>query len=156
MKNFISFIKDHTKIGIMAIATVLSIVPFNGDASTNLVFAEQNETAAYGSLPKVEDRAASYTVTMQVSAYTSRVEECDSTPFITASNTTVRFGEVASNQFPFGTRLKIPALFGDQIFVVEDRMNTRYTNNVDVWMSDLTAAKKLGRQNVTIEVYPVR
>lgn len=159
MNNFMSALKNYAKTGIMAIAAVFSIVPFNGVMDTNLVFAEtsaQNDAHSYGTLPTVEARAASYTKTMQISAYTSRVEECDSTPFITASNTTVRFGEVASNQFPFGTRIKIPALFGDQVFVVEDRMNTRYTNNIDVWMSDLSAAKQFGRQTATVEIYPVR
>lgn len=89
---------------------------------------------------------------MQVSGYNSEVAQTDDSPFITASNTHVRDGIVASNQFPFGTVLKFPSLYGDKIFVVEDRMNKRYTNNVDIWFADKTEALQLGRRTVQIEV----
>jgi 3D (Asp-Asp-Asp) domain-containing protein len=90
--------------------------------------------------------------TVDVSAYNSEVAQCDDSPFITAKGTHVRDGIVATNMFPFGTAIKIPALFGDKIFVVEDRMNTRYQNNVDVWMESKIDAVKLGRRTVQIEV----
>jgi 3D (Asp-Asp-Asp) domain-containing protein len=89
---------------------------------------------------------------VDVSAYNSEVGQTDDSPFITAKGTHVRDGIVATNMFPFGTAIKIPALFGDKIFVVEDRMNTRYQNNVDVWMESHADAVKLGRRTVQIEV----
>jgi 3D (Asp-Asp-Asp) domain-containing protein len=89
---------------------------------------------------------------VEVSAYTSEVAQCDDSPFITAKGTYVRDGIVATNMFPFGTAIKIPSLYGDKIFVVEDRMNTRYQKNVDIWFADKTAALKLGRRLVQIEV----
>ena len=92
------------------------------------------------------------TYTVQVSAYTSEVAQCDDSPFITAAGTHVRDGIVATNMFPFGTVIKIPKLYGDKIFVVEDRMNKRYQNNVDIWFTDKTEALKLGRRTVQIEV----
>ncbi|HDY68411.1 hypothetical protein LCGC14_1745220 [marine sediment metagenome] len=45
-----------------------------------------------------------------ITGYSSTVDQCDDTPFITASNTRVRDGIVASNEFPFGTRLLLPQL----------------------------------------------
>jgi len=90
--------------------------------------------------------------TVQVSGYNSEVGQTDDSPFITASNTHVRDGIVASNMFPFGTVIKIPSLYGDKIFVVEDRMNKRYQNNVDIWFADHTEALKLGRRTIQIEV----
>lgn len=89
---------------------------------------------------------------VEVSAYNSEVGQTDDSPFITAKGTHVRDGIVATNMFPFGTAIKIPALYGDKIFVVEDRMNTRYQNNVDVWMESKADARKLGRRLVQIEV----
>jgi 3D (Asp-Asp-Asp) domain-containing protein len=89
---------------------------------------------------------------VQVSAYTSEVAQTDASPFITAKGTHVRDGIVASNMFPFGTAIKIPSLYGDKIFVVEDRMNSRYQKNVDIWFADKGAALKLGRRLVEIEV----
>jgi 3D (Asp-Asp-Asp) domain-containing protein len=89
---------------------------------------------------------------VEVSAYTSEVAQTDDSPFITAKGTHVRDGIVATNMFPFGTTIKIPKLYGDKIFVVEDRMNKRYQNNVDIWFTDKTEALKLGRRQLQIEV----
>jgi 3D (Asp-Asp-Asp) domain-containing protein len=90
--------------------------------------------------------------TVQLSAYTSEVAQTDASPFITADGSYVRDGIVATNMFPFGTAIKIPSLYGDKIFTVHDRMNTRYQKNVDIWFADKTAALKLGRRTVQIEV----
>ena len=89
---------------------------------------------------------------VQVSGYNSEVAQTDASPFITAKGTHVRDGIVATNMFPFGTVIKIPSLYGDKLFVVEDRMNKRYQANVDIWFADKAEALKLGRRMVTIEV----
>lgn len=93
-----------------------------------------------------------HTYWVQVSGYNSDVNQTDSSPFITASGTHVRDGVVASNMFPFGTIIKMPKLYGDKIFIVEDRMNSRYQHNVDIWFTNKADALKLGRQTVQIEV----
>jgi 3D (Asp-Asp-Asp) domain-containing protein len=87
-----------------------------------------------------------------MTAYTSRPEETDSTPFITADGSHVRDGIVAANFLPFGTKVRIPALFGDKIFEVHDRMNKRYYYKMDFWMDDLGKARKFGVRYATIEV----
>lgn len=79
-----------------------------------------------------------------ITAYSSTPEETDDTPFITASGTRVRDGIVATNLLPFGTKIQIPELFGDKVFVVEDRMHERKANNVDVWMPTKSQALKFG------------
>jgi len=90
--------------------------------------------------------------TVSVSGYSSEVAQTDANPFITASGTHVRDGVVAANMFPIGTVLKMPSLYGDKIFIVEDRMNARYQNNVDIWFASKTDAIALGRRTVKIEV----
>ncbi len=92
------------------------------------------------------------TYTVDISGYNSEVGQTDDSPFITASGTHVRDGVVASNMFPFGTIIKIPSLYGNKIFVVEDRMNKRYQKNVDIWFADKDEALHLGRRTVQIEV----
>jgi len=73
-------------------------------------------------------------------------------PAITASGTNVREGVVATNLFDFGTRIRIPSLFGDRIFVVEDRMSSRFTNTVDIFVHSRQEASSFGRKGATIEV----
>jgi 3D (Asp-Asp-Asp) domain-containing protein len=120
------------------------------------VAAMQNETVPFGQLPKSGLRGPFYTKVVQVSAYNSLPEQTDSTPFITASGTHVRHGVVAANFLPIGTRVTIPDYYGDQIFVVEDRMNARYQNNMDIWMESVADARSFGRRNVRINIYTGR
>jgi 3D (Asp-Asp-Asp) domain-containing protein len=93
-----------------------------------------------------------YQMTLEVSAYNSEPAQTDDSPFITAWQTHVRDGIVATNILPFGTRVKMPYLFGDKVFVVEDRMNSRYQNHMDLWMEDKDEALRFGRRTTVIEV----
>lgn len=79
-----------------------------------------------------------------ITAYSSTPEETDDTPFITAMGTKVRDGIIATNILPFGTKVKIPELFGNKVFVVEDRMHSRKKNNVDIWMESKQDALEFG------------
>lgn len=90
--------------------------------------------------------------TVTITAYSSRVQETDSTPFITASGYRVRDGIVAANWLPFGTKVKIPALFGDKIFVVEDRMHRRNSEKLDIWFSETSDAFKFGVRRANVEI----
>lgn len=87
-----------------------------------------------------------------VTAYSSDKDQTDDTPFITASGETVRDGIVAANFLPFGTKIKIPKLFGEKIFVVKDRMAKRFSDRVDIWVHDRIAAKRIGVQIAEIVV----
>ncbi|MDP2648008.1 MAG: hypothetical protein Q8P35_02095 [Candidatus Yanofskybacteria bacterium] len=95
---------------------------------------------------------AKQTFVVSLSGYSSTPDQTDDSPFITAKGTYVRDGIVAANFLPFGTAIKIPSLYGDKIFVVEDRMNKRYWLNVDIWFPERETAKQLGRRTVAIEV----
>ncbi|MFH1564890.1 MAG: hypothetical protein ABIC82_03510 [bacterium] len=88
-----------------------------------------------------------------VSSYTSTVDQTDDTPYITAFGTPIRDGIVAANFLPVGTVIRFPNKFGDKLFVVEDRMNERYSMQVDVWMSDREEAKQFGIQYLKMEVF---
>lgn len=115
--------------------------------------AMQNQLVAFGSLPESDLRGPSYTMRVASTAYNSLENQTDSTPFITASGTHVRHGVVAANFLPIGTYIKIPDIYGDQIFVVEDRMNARYDKKVDIWMENYDDAIQYGSRTITIEVY---
>ena len=96
-------------------------------------------------------------VTKQVrilaTAYSSSIWETDSTPFITASGAYVHEGIVASNLLPFGTKLRIPELFGQKIFVVEDRLHARKGNyQIDIWFPSRQEALDFGAKYTYIEL----
>jgi len=85
------------------------------------------------------------TIPVIITAYSSTVWQTDDTPYITAANTVVRDGVVATNMFPFGTKLRIPEYFGTKVFVVEDRMNERMGDStIDVWFPSTYQARLFG------------
>lgn len=87
-----------------------------------------------------------------ITAYSSTPEETDDTPFITASGKKVRDGIVASNFLKMGTKIRIPSIFGNKVFVVEDRMHPKMTNVVDIWMPSKDEAIRFGRNYAEIEI----
>lgn len=93
-----------------------------------------------------------YAVPVAVTAYTSRPEETDDTPHITASNTWAKPGTVALSRdllerytpgapFRFGDTIVLEGL---GVFRVEDTMNPRAVRRVDIWYADLPAAQAFG------------
>lgn len=129
-----------------------------GDETVSMIIdSMQNETEAYGRLPVSDDAVARRQFTIPMTAYTSEVGQTDESPCITASGLDVceRNMEniVAANFLPLGTRVKIPELYGDRVFYVEDRMNARYNYKMDIWMDDLSDAEAFGVKYVTIEVF---
>ena len=87
-----------------------------------------------------------------VTAYSSTPEETDDTPLIAASGKTVASGFMAANFVGFGTRVKVPELFGEQVFVVEDRMHRRKTDFVDIWMPTKQDALDFGIHRAQIVI----
>ena len=87
-----------------------------------------------------------------MTADSSTADQTDSTPFTTANGTAVHQGVLAANWLPFGTHVRIPGYFGDQVFVVDDRMNQRFANRADIWMPTRNQAVDWGVRYVTLEV----
>ena len=94
-------------------------------------------------------------IIVDVSVYTSRPQETDDTPYLTADQSLVRRGVLAVSRdvrdeigLKFGQKV---LLDGYGVFEVHDVMNKRYTRRVDIWCSDLRAAMKHGvEEGVTL------
>jgi len=132
-------------------------VPMDHKTVALMMNAMENETKSYGKLPASKEAEPFKTMMIPITAYTSEVGQTDDTPCITASGMDVceRNTEdiVAANFLPIGTRVKIPDLYGDRIFTVQDRMNKRYDKHMDVWLKDLKQAKQFGLKYTKIEVF---
>lgn len=103
-------------------------------------------------LPNIEQRDAKTTMNITVTSYNSEPGQTDDSPFITAFNTHVRDGIVATNFLPKGTLVRFPDEFGDKTFVVEDRMNSRYHYRMDIWMEDKAESIKFGVKYLKMEI----
>ena len=88
-----------------------------------------------------------------VTGYSSTPWETDGDPYLTAAGTLVKDGIVANNFFPIGTKIRIPELFGNKIFVVEDRMSWKKGNyQIDVWFPSYWEALNFGAKRTYIEI----
>ena len=85
-----------------------------------------------------------------ITAYSSTIEQTDSTPFITASGKRVRKGIIANNYYKFGTKIEIDG----EIYEVQDRMSKKYNKYYfDIWMSSKEEAIQFGKQTKQVIIY---
>lgn len=94
--------------------------------------------------------AAGSVVRVLATAYSSTLDQTDTSPFITASGRHVGPGVVAANFLPFGTRVRI----GQKMYTVWDRLNERYNDMyiVDIWHPSRAEALMFGARIVEMEV----
>jgi 3D (Asp-Asp-Asp) domain-containing protein len=146
--NFYPFFKKNSG----RVEADLSISLKNSSPPFDFIFFQNNTLDGISSLeiPKMENPKIIVGV---VTGYSSTYFETDDTPHLTASGSLVRDGIVANNFYPFGTRVKFPEIFGDKIFVVEDRMNPkRDWYYFDIWFPSYSEAKNFGAKITYVEI----
>ena len=89
---------------------------------------------------------------VKITAYSSTPDQTDDTPFTMASGKHVYDGAIAANFLPLGTKVRIPEIFGDKVFTVEDRMNKRFQDRMDIWMESRVEALNFGMNYLIVEV----
>ena len=109
---------------------------------------EQNQVQTLG-FPEAADRIPREIKYLTLTAYNSLPSQTDHEPCIAASGKNLcthnQENVIAINGLPFGTLVRFPELFGDQVFTVEDRMNARYGSyRADLWLKNLSDAKEFG------------
>ncbi len=119
---------------------------------SQLPIVQNNSLLAVSSPSNLEQKVAKK-IKVMVTAYSSTPWETWGDPFITAAGTGVREGVIANNLLPFGTKVRFPEIYGDKIFVVEDRMNSRKGHyHVDIWFPDYWQALNFGAKSTYLEV----
>lgn len=128
---------------------VSSAVLFNGDSLLNYSYFPVKKTAE-----KKEGIIEPLTMRTVVTAYSSSPDETKpENPYITASGNYVSHGVAAANFLPIGTKIRIPKLFPGRVFIVEDRMNKRYNDRIDIWMPSKESALNFGLRVSDIEIF---
>lgn len=140
--------------GAISLALLTNILSSPADFLPNAIAEQTIETSIESTvlMAKSPMEEGVKRMTVHITAYSSTPDQTDDTPFITAAGTHVRDGIVAANFVPLYTRIKIPELFGERVFIVEDRMNRRYQDRVDIWFADRESALKFGIKDAEIVV----
>jgi len=114
------------------------------------------------------------TFVLRATGYNSLVDQTDSTPFVTATGARTRFGVVAvsrdllGSNLPYGSLVRLKdlgsyytgrgagafqALLDAQgLFIVEDTMHARKSQQLDVWFPEYSTAISWGVRKVEVEV----
>jgi hypothetical protein len=131
----------------------LSKISQKNTTTTEIVIEESQKGRMFPVL--IEEKIPDKKLAGVITFYSSTRAQTDSTPFIAASGARVYDGMIANNCLPFGTEVKIPTLYGDKIFSVQDRMNRRYgCAKFDIWMdAPVKDLLRLGVKRADIEIY---
>jgi len=125
-------------------------------------------------LPSEAGPVANPVLKVKATGYNSLASQTDSTPFITSTGETTRFGIIAvsrdllGNDLPYGSLVRIKelgnyhngrgaghyqALLDSQdLFIVEDTMHPRKQNQVDLWFPQLSEALEWGVRQAEVEI----
>jgi len=136
------------------------------------ILADPQGPAAIADVPHGPD--ANPTFTVRATGYNSLASQTDATPHVTATGTRTRFGVLAvsrdllGDDLPYGSLVRIRDLGGfydgrnagrfqsvldaQGLFVVEDTMHARKSNQVDVWFGDYASAVNWGVRQAEVEV----
>jgi 3D (Asp-Asp-Asp) domain-containing protein len=111
--------------------------------------------------------------TLRATAYNSLVEQTNDQPFITATGARTRWGIIAVSRdllgvdLPYGSLVRLTdlgtfahgrgagayqELLDNHIFVVEDTMHVRKTQQVDVWFEEYADAVRWGVRRLQVDV----
>ena len=119
----------------------------------SVVAVSENTTKPSLEEPEENNEKETQKMNVVVTAYSSTTWETDDTPYVTASGTAVSDGIVANNLLSFGTKVKIPEIFGDKVFTVEDRMHWRKSDyQIDIWFPETDKALNFGVRSAYIEI----
>ncbi len=153
-------IKVSLVLGVLLIEVMFPTLAMTANADILANNKEKELTVAESSEGKLVHLAKGVKLPNKVvktvlTAYSSTPDQTDDDPFIAASGKRVYDGMIAANWLPMGTKIKIPSLYGEKIFTVDDRMNARYGyGRMDIWMDAPRAqVRKFGVKRAVVEVY---
>lgn len=110
---------------------------------------------------------------LKSTAYTSSPRETDNTPKVTATGAQTHLGVIAvssdllGTDLPYGSIVRLEdlgnwkngagvgqfsGLLSGQLFVVEDTMNPRKRQQIDIWMPDRALALRFGVRRIQLTV----
>lgn len=135
-------------LSIVMISVIFSLV---SPGVVNTAAEEMNAVFSRPSLPTVSLKDPIRTLHVFATAYSSDPWQTDSTPCHPAMGSYdlcenfKKYGEtdtIAANFLPLGTRVRFPVLYGNKVFTVRDRMNSRYNYaNIGYYRIDFYVAK---------------
>lgn len=164
MKTLFNYTLAPTVMAIMVVLAVVVVVK-QQEIDTlrhKLVLAEQTAEARRIMVEEArllqKAKSAPPVRTVTVTAYNPTTSQCDEDPLIAASMRKVRSGTIAVSRdlfdqgWVFGRKVRIEGL---GIFEINDLMNKRFTQRIDIFMWDEDQARQFGKKNVKVALLEI-
>lgn len=124
--------KSPKDVLVMGLLVLVLLAP--SQAKADFPFFGVGDDEERVSFPVAGERAPVRTMKVFATAYSSDPYQTDATPCIPAMNFDLcehylKYGQedtIAANFLRLGTKVRFPELYGDKVFTVRDRMNSRY------------------------------
>jgi 3D (Asp-Asp-Asp) domain-containing protein len=119
----------------------------------HVVEIEQSQDHLASLIQKIEQSQVEQVMNLEVTAYTPTEMECDDDPLVAASMRKVRLGTVAVSRdlfesgWVFGKKIYIT---GQGIFEINDLMNKRFSNRIDIFMWERNKALEFGKRQAKV------
>lgn len=138
---------------IFLLEVLAGVFDIDKSNTLNMPIIEETTLVPSNTMPGSDGSDISRRIRVVVTAYSSSVIETDEEPFITASGEKVRDGIAANNLLPFGTKIRLPEIFGDKTFIIKDRMHSKKGYyHVDIWFPSRPEALEFGAYITEMEV----
>lgn len=158
-QNAMTKILDATATALVIASLINSMIAPGVAKATETTITESPVIAPV----TVPERVVKRAMVVVATAYSSEAAQTDSTPCIPAMwkfDLCANFAKtgiedtIAANFLPLGTEVRFPDLYGDKVFVVRDRMNSKYNgkSRIDFWKSNKPSAITFGAQRIKMEV----
>ena len=128
------------------------------DTATTIVVEAEKKPAKTQEIKKTEVKK---TIWVTATAYSSTPWQTDNTPCITSTgynvcNKTANIIAVSRDlvrSLGYHRQIMLPSLYGSEIFLIEDTMNVRFVNRIDVHHGSTEDARDFGlKRNVELQV----
>jgi len=150
--NLVEGEEDKFSSSPFAVAREVEIKEISQVLEKGLPLLQGNSLLAISSPSNPESQTVKK-IRVVITAYSSTIDQTDLDPFVTAAGTWVKEGIIANNLLPFGTEIRIPEIYGEKVFVVEDRMHWRKGYyHIDIWFPSYWQALNFGTKRTYIEI----
>ena len=158
LQNSVAHANTYMTATSKAVDHIMGFNNDSGDTEINVVTEPENKPATPVKETKIEVKK---TIWVTATAYSSTPWQTDNTPCITSTgydvcNKTENIIAVSRDlvrSLGYHRQVKLPSLYGSEVFLIEDTMNARFVNRIDVHHDSTEDAREFGfKRNVELQV----
>lgn len=148
----------YTTVASKAVDHIMWFYKDSNNTEITIAIKTENNLVQTPEIQKIETKKK---IWVTATAYSSTPWQTDNTPCITATgydvcNKTKNIMAVSQDlvrSLGYHKQVKLPSLYGDEIFYIEDTMNARFVNRIDIHHDSTKDAREFGlKRNIELQI----